>query len=245
MDTYILTIVYTTFFAAAFIKGLTGLGFVSLCLPVIALFMKLEEAIPLVAIASLISNVMVIYQTDRLRQSIRRFWLLYISAFPGIYVGVLILNAVGNYFAKIVLGILSIAYALLLLLKIEISIPEPKERILSFPVGFTNGFLNGLTGTQIIPMLPYLLSLKLDRNGMINAINIGFTLSITLLIIIFGKFDLLTAASIKYSIIGAIPVVVGIYLGGKLRHRVSEERFRIAVLVILIIIGLNLIISSS
>lgn len=244
METHILVIVYTTFFAAAFIKGLTGLGFVSLCLPIIALFMKLEEAIPLVALASLISNVIIIYQTGRLRQSVRRFWLLYISAFPGIYAGVLILNMAGNYAAKIILGILSIAYSLLLLLKIEISIPKNKERILSVPVGLTNGFLNGLTGTQIIPMLPYLLSLKLDRNGMINAINVGFTLSITMLLLIFGRFDLITLETMQYSIIGAIPVAAGIYLGGKLRHKISEERFKLAVLIILIIIGLNLILNA-
>ncbi|TFG75621.1 MAG: sulfite exporter TauE/SafE family protein [Thermodesulfobacteriales bacterium] len=244
MDTHILIIVYSTFFAGAFIKGLTGLGFVSLCLPVIALFIKLEEAIPLVVLPSLLSNVIMIYQTGRLKQSLRRFWLLYISALPGIYAGVLILNMVGNYAAKIVLGILSIAYSLLLLLKIEISIPEKNERILSVPVGLTNGFLNGLTGTQIIPMLPYLLSLKLDRNGMINAINLGFTLSIIVLLIIFGKFDLISLETLKYSIVGAIPVAAGIYLGGKLRHKISEERFKLAVLLILIIIGVNLILNA-
>ncbi len=244
MDANIIIIVYATFFVAAFIKGLTGLGFVSLCLPVIALFMKLEEAIPLVVLPSLLSNVMIIYQTGRFRQSIRRFWLLYLSAFPGIYAGVFILNMVGNYAAKIILGVLSIAYSILILLKIEISIPETKEKILSMPIGLTNGFLNGLTGTQIIPMLPYLLSLKLDRNGMINAINLGFTLSIIVLLIIFGKFDLISLETLKYSILGAIPVVAGIYIGGKLRHRVSEERFKLAVLIILIMIGVNLILNA-
>jgi len=244
MDTHILIIVYTTFFAAAFIKGLTGLGFVSLCLPVIAIFIKLEVAIPLVVLPSLLSNVMMIYQTGRLRQSIRRFWLLYLSAFPGIYAGVLILSMVGNYAAKLVLGIVSIAYSLLLLLRVEISIPEDKENILSVPIGLTNGLLNGLTGTQVIPMLPYLLSLKLDRDGMINAINLGFTLSIAVLLIIFGKFNLISFEILKYSIIGAIPVAVGIYLGGKLRHNISEGRFRLAVLILLIIIGVNLILNA-
>ncbi len=244
MDANLLLIVYTTFFIAAFIKGLTGLGFVSLCLPVIAIFIKLEEAIPLVVLPSLVSNVMIIHQTGRLRQSIRRFWLLYISAFPGIYAGVLLLNMVGNYAAKVILGVVSIGYAVLLLLRVEISIPEVKERVLSIPIGLTNGFLNGLTGTQVIPMLPYLLSLKLDRDGMINAINVGFTLSITVLLIIFGKFNLITQEIIEFSVVGVIPVVAGIYLGGKLRHHISEERFRIAVLLILILIGVNLIVNA-
>jgi len=93
-------------------------------------------------------------------------------------------------------------------------------------------------------MLPYLLSLRLDRDGLINAINLGFTLSIMVLLIIFGRFNLLTKEIIAVSLIGIIPIVAGIYLGGKLRHKISEERFRIAVLIILIFIGINLIINA-
>ena len=244
MDTYILVIVYSTFFAAAFIKGVTGLGFVSTCIPVIAIFIKLEDAIPLVVLPSIASNLMMIYQTGRLKQSVQRFWLLYISAFPGIYVGVMLLSSIGNYAAKLALGLISIAYSILLLFKVEISIPQEKERALSIPVGLTNGFLNGFTGTQVIPMLPYLLSLRLDRDGLINAINLGFTLSITVLMIVFSKFNLLTTEIIEISLLGIIPVVAGIYLGGKLRHKLSEDRFRIAVLLILIFIGAGLILNA-
>jgi len=93
-------------------------------------------------------------------------------------------------------------------------------------------------------MLPYLLSLKLDRDGMINAITVGFTLSIIVLLIIFGKFNLISLETLTFSIVGTIPVAVGIYLGGKLRHTVSEERFKLAVLLLLIIIGANLILNA-
>ncbi len=156
----------------------------------------------------------------------------------------MLLNAVGNYTAKLVLGIISIAYSILILLRVEISIPEEKEKALSIPVGLTNGFLNGLTGTQLIPMLPYLLSLRLYINGLINAINLGFTLSITVLLIIFSKFNMLTMKVIEISIVGIIPVTAGIYLGSKLRHLISQERFKIAVLLILIMIGVNLIVNA-
>ena len=84
--------------------------------------MKLEEVIPLLFIPSLLSNVILIYQTGRLKQSISKFWLLYISSLLGIYAGVLVLNLAGNYAAKILLGVLSIADSLLLLFKIEVSI---------------------------------------------------------------------------------------------------------------------------
>ncbi|HVY54761.1 MAG TPA: TSUP family transporter, partial [Thermodesulfobacteriota bacterium] len=117
------------------------------------------------------------------------------------------------------------------------------ERFLNVPVGLVNGFLNGLTGTQVIPMLPYLISLELHRDLLIGAINIGFTASTLVLIALLGKFDFLSLHIIGISVAGIIPVSLGIYLGGKLRYRISESRFRIAVLVILLIIGINLILN--
>ena len=38
-----------------------------------------------------------------------------------------------------------------------------------------------------------------------------------------------------------MPVMAGIYLGGIIRRRVSEEIFRRGVLILLIVMGLNLI----
>jgi uncharacterized membrane protein YfcA len=244
METHILVIVYASFFAAAFIKGATGLGFVSLCLPVISSFIDIRTAIPLVVLPSLLSNVMLIAETKRFSESMRRFWLLYVSAFPGLYAGISLLNYSGNTAAKIVLGGASIAYSLFLLLRIEFTIGRDAERRVTIPIGLVNGFLNGFTGTQVMPMLPYLIALKLDRRLLISAINLGFTFSTLVLMILLHEFDFFSGDILKASIVGVVPVTAGIYLGGKLRHHLSDDRFRIAVLLILMVIGINLILTS-
>jgi len=244
METKILVIVYVSFFAAAFIKGATGLGFVSLCLPVISSFIDIRTAIPLVILPSLLSNVMLIAETKRFTESMRRFWLLYLSAFPGLYAGISLLHHAGNSAAKIVLGGASIAYSLFLLLRIEFTIGRDAERRVTIPVGLVNGFLNGFTGTQVMPMLPYLIALGLDRRLLISAINLGFTFSTLVLLILLNEFDFLSGDIFKASIVGVVPVAAGIYLGGKLRHRLSDDRFRIAILLILMVIGINLILTS-
>ena len=243
METHILVIAFASFFAAAFIKGLTGLGFMSICLPVISSFGDITVAIPLVVIPSLASNVIVIAQTKRARESVTRFWPLYLSALPGLYLGVSLLHQTGNSIAKVVLGVMSIAYSLYLLLNVSITVGNKYERVLNVPVGLVSGFLNGLTGTQVMPMLPYLISLGMHRDLMINAINIGFTISTLALLALLGKFDFLSLHVIGISVAGIVPVVLGIYLGGLLRHHISDNRFRIAVLIILMIIGLNLILN--
>jgi len=230
METHILIIVFASLFGAAFLKGLTGLGFMSICLPLISSFIDITIAIPLVILPSLASNVIVIAQTKRARESVRRFWPLYLSALPGLYVGVSLLHQTGNTVAKAVLGVMSISYSLYLLLNVSISVGNKYERFFNVPVGLVNGFLNGLTGTQFMPMLPYLISLQLHRDLLINAINVGFTISTLVLLALLGKFDFLSLHIIGISVTGIIPVSLGVYLGGKLRYHVSETRFRIAVL---------------
>jgi uncharacterized membrane protein YfcA len=243
METNILIIVFSCFFIAASLKGLTGLGFVTLCLPVISSFIDVSLAIPLVIIPSLTSNVMVIAQTRRFGESIRRFWLLYVAAFPGLYFGVSLLSNTTDDLSRIVLGAVSIMYALFLLLNINFSIGGKYERYFYLPVGLVNGTLNGLTGTQVMPMLPFMISLRLHRDLLINAINLGFTLSMLVLMLFLSKFGMFSLGILKISVLGIIPVTVGIYLGSRLRYLLSDDKYRYAVLIILMLIGVNLILN--
>lgn len=243
MDTDILIIVFSSFFIASFLKGLTGLGFVTLCLPVISSFIDVSLAIPLIIIPSLASNVMVIAQTRRFGESIRRFWLLYVAAIPGLYFGVSLLSKTTDDMSRIALGAVSIIYALFLLLNVNFSIGGKYERYFYVPVGMVNGTLNGLTGTQVMPMLPFMISLRLHRDLMINAINLGFTISMLILMLFLSKFGMFSLGILKISVLGIIPVTVGIYLGSKLRYLLSDDKYRFAVLIILMLIGLNLILN--
>ena len=237
MDTELIAIIYATFFAASLVKGITGLGFAILTLPVVTSLIPMHQAIPLIIIPSFASNIIIIIQTGKLVQSTKRFWLLYISAFPGLYIGVHLLSTTGHHISRMALGGSAIIYSLLMLFNVQISVPRGQEKFYSFPIGVLNGVLNGLTGTQVMPMLPYLMALKQDMNGLINAINLGFTLSGIVLIIFLHTFNLFDPGVLIYSVFAIIPASAGIFLGSILRRRLSEEKFRLSVLILLIVIG--------
>lgn len=93
-----------------------------------------------------------------------------------------------------------------------------------------------------MPMLPYLLALNQDMNGLINAINLGFTLSGIVLIFFLHTFNLFDPGVIIYSVFAVIPASAGIFLGSILRRHLSEEKFRLSVLILLIVIGSIMII---
>lgn len=245
MDIKILLIIYAVFFGAAFVKGVTGLGFAILSLPVITNFIDLKTAIPLIIIPSLLGNIIIIVQSGAFRYCVRRFRLLYLSALPGLYGGVLVLTASEQFIGRLALGVASIAYAALGLLKVNILIGRRTESYATVPVGLANGFLNGLTGTQVMPMLPYLFTLGLSKEVFVGAINLGFTVSGVALVIMLHEMTRIGNGIFLYSAVGIVPVTAGVYLGGRLRHRISEEKFKTAVLILLILIGINLILTHG
>ena len=57
MDTSLLAIACAAFFFAAFSKGITGMGFATTCLPILALTIGLEVALPLVLVPSVVQQL--------------------------------------------------------------------------------------------------------------------------------------------------------------------------------------------
>ena len=104
--------ILSAYVIAAAIKGLTGIGFSTSCLPIMALRIDLTAAIPLVIVPSVISNIAVMVQAGRFREAVRRFWPLYLTSIPGLLAGLAILVAIDANAAKAVLGMVLIAYSL-------------------------------------------------------------------------------------------------------------------------------------
>lgn len=235
-------LVFLTFFLAAFIKGTTGLGFATSYLGFVAIFIDLKLAIPLVIIPSLSSNIMVMVEAGRFYESLKRFWLLFFSALPGLLLGLWVLGESSNGVSKGLLGLVLFLYGTWGLYRGLFTLSDKMEKLLSIPIGVTSGFVNGATGSQIMPILPYLLSLKIDKDLFVQAINTSFTFSTCIMIVGLGRMGLLSDTILVTSCFGVIPVALGIWIGGKVRKRVSEELFVKLVLLLLIFLGLSLMI---
>ena len=244
MDMQTIILVLTVFFIASFLKGLTGLGFSTLCLGFLAVFIDLKLAIPLVFLPSLTSNLIIMIQTGRFIEGLKRFWLLYISALPGLVIGIWFLGSSQNQAPAVLLGIVMFLYGFWGLKQGLIQLSEKKEKQLAMPVGIISGLVNGATGSQIMPIMPYLLSIKMDRDLFIQSINCAFTFNTIVMMIGLGKLGLITQSVVYLSAGGILPVALGIFLGGKIRKRVSDDLYRKMVLSLLIALGISLIFKS-
>jgi len=232
------------YIVASGIKGLTGLGFSTSCLPVLALRLDLKVAIPLVIVPSIVSNVAIMMEAGRFRETVRRFWPLYISSIPGLLVGLIVLISINVDTARLILGLVLVAYSLLALGNKPFTLSGVWERKLKMVVGFCTGFVNGLTGSQVMPVLPYLLALNLNKKAFVQAINISFTLSSLIMLLSMQKLGYLSSHTLLIAVSGLVPVLLTVYFSSKLRHYLVGSLYRKLILIFLLIMGAILSIKS-
>jgi len=228
------------FFFAAFSKGITGMGFATTCLPIIALTMGLEVALPLVLVPSVTSNIIVQIEVGHFRESIRRFWPMLIAGMIGVAMGLALLTWMEARLAAAVLGVVLIVYGMFALNTPNLTLPAQYEKPLGPVTGLATGIINGLTGSQLMPVLPY-LALHLDRERFVQAINCSFTLSSIVMAIGLSKIGLMNTETALVSTLGIVPVWVGLKLGGKIRRRLAPELFRKLVIYMLMASGVLLL----
>ena len=241
MDPNLLAIACAAFFFAAFSKGITGMGFATTCLPILALTIGLEVALPLVLVPSVASNIIVQIEAGHFRESLRRFWPMLVAAMIGVVIGLALLTWMETRLAAAALGGVLIVYGLFALRTPNLTLPPHLEKPLGPVTGLLTGIVNGLTGSQLMPVLPYLMALRLDRERFVQAINCSFTLSSLVMAAGLSKIGLMNVETTLVSALGVVPVWIGLKLGGKVRQRLSPELFRKLVIHMLMASGVLLL----
>lgn len=239
-----ITAVLATYVFAATAKGITGLGFSTTCLPILALAVGLKDALPLVIIPSVCSNLVVMRQAGRFGETVRRFWPMLVSLLPGLAVGLWVLSWIDGARAGAILGVILLLWCAFSYAKPDLRLPTVWEGPLAPLSGFATGIINGVTGSQVMPAVPFLMMLHMERNLFIQAINSSFTLSSLVMAIGLGQLGLFSWDDIVISTLGICFVFVGLRLGGAIRYRLSERAFRTAILAVLSVMGLGLVVAA-
>lgn len=226
---------------AGVVKGATGLGYASCALPFLVPLVGLKVAMALVLVPAIASNAQVMLTTGHLGEMLTRFKWLYIAIFPGITVGLWGLHVIDTAIATKTLGIVLVGYVAFAVFKPELRLPTQLERPLQIPVGLLNGIVTGLTGSQVMPLFPFVMSLDLDPARLVQAVNIAVTSAS----IVTGAGMVLTglvSASVAWlSMLALVPAMLGVAIGTRARAHIPQARFRSLVLYFIGAMGLTLV----
>jgi uncharacterized membrane protein YfcA len=187
------------------------------------------------------ANIGLLFGAGHLQETFQRFWKFYAATIPGIFFGTMLLGVVDQRPATQVLGVITIFYVFYAVVRPNFSLPPAAALRLQVPAGLLNGFLTGLTGSQILPLLPYMMSLKLNPTHFVQAVNIAVITASFILLMALLVSGLMTWPLFMMSVLGIIPAAIGTYVGNLVRMQIPIPRFRMVVLVMLFAIGLSFV----
>src|SRR3954447_452811 len=243
-SSFILAVAGFAFVLAGFVKGVLGQGLPTVAIGLLSLIMSPGEAAALVVIPALLTNIWQGWFGPSLMPLIRRLWPTLLASFVGTFVatalGLGLLTPEAATLARKALGIALILYGLLGVSRIQLQVSPRTEPWLGPTMGAANGAVSTATGVFMFPVIPYIQSLGLERDDLVQAQGISFTVSTFALTVVVVANGTLNAANGVASLVAMLITFVGLFLGQYIRRFVQPDVFRFLFFLGMLVLGVHL-----
>jgi uncharacterized protein len=234
----LLILIAAAFLVAGFVKGVLGLGLPTVSMGLLAVSMPPVRALAIVVVPAIVTNIWQTFAGPYLRDIIRRLWPLMVGTVIGSWLNAGMLTGPYARFGPIVLGLLLVIYAALGLGKFTFSVARSNEKWVGGIVGLVTGAVSTVTGVQVIPSMPYMQAIGMERDELVQALGVFFTVATVALAFNLTSAGLLSAATALPGAIALVFAFTGMFIGQAVRSRMQPEAFRYWFLIAMILLGL-------
>ncbi len=237
----LLVFVALTFLLAGVVKGVIGLGLPTVAMGLLGSVMAPAEAAALLVVPSLVTNIWQLAAGPRLLPLVRRLWSMLLGICIGTFAGAGLLLGGPAGGATAALRAALVFYALIGLILLQLHVSSRLEAWLSPVIGALTGLVTAATGVFVIPAVPYLQALDLDRDDLVQALGLSFTVSTLALAAGLTHQGVLQTGLAGASLLALAPALAGMLLGQWIRTRVSPAQFRRCFFAGLLLLGAHLL----
>ncbi|MBR0668672.1 sulfite exporter TauE/SafE family protein [Roseomonas hellenica] len=231
------TAIAAVFLLAGIVKGVVGLGLPTLSMGLLTLMVSPAQAATLLLAPSFVTNLWQMAVGPHFRALLIRLWPLLGAAVIGTLAGAGSLSGGNAAVAAIALGVVLIAYAAVALWAPRLKVPKAAEPWLGPLTGLATGFVTGATGVFVVPAVPYLQAIGLEKDALVQALGLSFTVSTLALGAGLALHDAFASSEILASLLALAPALIGMMLGQWIRARVEPRIFRLWFLASLAVLG--------
>jgi len=222
------------FILAGGVKGITGMGLPTVAMSLLGLWMAPAQAAALLVMPSLVTNIAQC-QGPAWRSLVRTLWPVWLGMILTTVWGP-DLSSLAPFDARFALGAILVVYGLWGLWKPVVPQVSPHAWWIGLAAGLATGFVTASTAVFVLPLVPYLQSLRLDKDTMIQALGLSFTIATLALAARLHAFESGTLLSVP-SFVALAGAVVGLVVGAAVRARISSATFQRALFLVFIALG--------
>ena len=216
----------SSFLIGGVVKGAIGVGLPMLAVPMMSLVMPAPQAMALVAVPVMSSNLWQAWSVGQWRDNLRRFWPLSMAQmFATILTVRMTLELDARYLNRMLAAVLVLA-VLLMAFKPQFEVSARRERWASALVGAFSGMLGAVSSLTGPIIITYLMALRLSREQFIGGISIVYLFGSVPLYGAMFYYGRMGWGEISLSLAALLPMALGLYLGQFLGQRISEKSFR-------------------
>jgi len=212
------------FLLAGFVKGAIGVGLPTLVMGLLSIVMPPAQAAGLMVLPAIGTNIWQMLAGPALARLVRRLAGMIVAIFIGTFATISLMTRSASG-ASVALGLVLAAYGAYALVARRFEVEPRHERWASPAVGLVTGMISGATGVFVIPTVPYLTALRMEREELVQSIGISAfvcPLAITLALLSHGRYG---AALAGGSLLALFPALAGMYVGQRIRRRLPAATF--------------------
>jgi uncharacterized protein len=242
MDTTLALIVATAFLLAGTVKGVTGMGLPTVAVSLLGMWLAPAEAAALLVLPALATNLSQC-RGRHWRYLAARLWPLWVAlAASALLVPDLgqISSAVG---AHQLLGAVLVAYGFWGLRCPSLPHLERPPRWLCATVGAITGLVVAATSIFVLPMVPLLQAMRLDKDALVQALGLSFMVAtLALAVRVQGSGERLVSMP---SLLALVTAFIGLQLGAWVRGHIGVETFQRMLFLVFIGLGASNLLRES
>ncbi len=241
MDQTTFILAAAIFVLAGIIKGTVGLGLPMAAVGLLASLVDPRLAISLVVFPLMATNFWQMVRGGAIVRSARRYWLFLVVMMITMFLSTGIAGRVSADTLAGVIGVVIILFALISFLAVIPRLPDRFDKAGQVAAALACGLIGGLTSIWSPPMAIYMLARRVDKDEFVAASGFLIFFSSLPLALGYWRAGLMTGPLALVSVGMCIPAIAGFSIGERIRATMSGERFRTAVLVLFLVLGVNLI----
>jgi uncharacterized membrane protein YfcA len=143
-------------------------------------------------------------------------------------------------YGTVLLGVLLVIYAIVGLSKFTFKVARRDEKWIGGIVGLITGVISAGTGVQVIPSMPFMQAIGMEKDELVQALGVFFTVATLALAFNLTTTGLLTTATALPGAVAMVAAFAGMFIGQAVRTRMQPDVFRRWFLIAMIFLGLYL-----